>query len=140
MEFKEILEKYENDIKHVNRMLNPDCLSFFKKSVEYWKGYKKACYNWFQQMKECCEDFNPKSRKPSKEEKDKFTYISESGCKYEVVAILEYRNEIIPIYCDDYGQQNFIVFKGEEYCGGAYNICSERDFCAFVDCIKDEIE
>ena len=47
MEFKEILEKYENDIKHVNRMLNPDCLSFFKKSVEYWKGYKKHVITGF---------------------------------------------------------------------------------------------
>ena len=137
MEFIEILEKYEDDIKHANRMLNPECLSFFKKSEDYWNGYKKACYNWFQLMKEYTH-FIPQTRKPNEEELQ-MIYI-DNGISYEPVSILEYRGEEIPVYCDDYGQQEFIIYKGNIYNGGAYNITAEYDFCAFIDNIKDNIE
>ena len=140
MEFKEILEKYEDDIKHADKMLDPKCLSFFKKSEDYWQGYKKACYSWFQSMKEYT-DFVPQLREPTEKEKEEFTHWwYETNTLQKPDRILEYRDEIVPIYYDDYGQQEIVIFKGEIISGGAFNTMAEYDFCAFIDRIKDNIE
>ena len=138
MEFKEILEKYEDDIKYADRMLEPRCLSFFKKSEDYWKGYKKACYSWFQMAKECVH-FTPLTREADEEEKEQLKYI-ENDTVYEPIFILLYRGEEIPVYDDDYGQQEFIIYNGEHYSGGTYNFAAVFDFCSFVDRIKDNID
>lgn len=139
MDFNELLEKYENDMVHVARMTKADSLSFFKKSKEYWDGYKKACFSWFQHMKNEI-GFIPKIKQLTEEEIRVHKYIDESKQEYFPYKALVYRGEIIPIYMDENGQQDFIVYHDKIYCGGAYNLAAENDFCFFVDKIKDEID
>ena len=139
MEFIEILEKYENDIDYVNRMLSPKCLSFYKKTKEYWAGYKRAVYNWFQFMKLEC-NFKPETEEISEEESRNLIYVDEFNNYYFPFQWLKYRGEKIPVYSDDYGQQDFIVYKGKSFYGGSYNFESRFDFCSFIDTIKDKIE
>ena len=139
MEFNEILEKYEDDINYANRMLTPKCLSFFKESEDYWKGYKKACFAWFQAMKQYT-DFKPLVREATEEEKKKFIYHQgETGFGPEPDKVMGYRGEIVPIYFDDYGQQEVAIFEGEIIPGGAFNTMAYYDFCFVIDRIKDKI-
>lgn len=140
MEFKEILKKYEDDINYADRMLEPKCLSFFKKSEDYWKGYKQACYSWFQLMKQFTS-FVPQTRIPTEEEKqDYLHWWSVTDTTQEPDRILEYRGETVPIYFDDYGQQEILIYKNEYCPGGAFNSMAEYDFCTFIDRIKDNID
>jgi hypothetical protein len=139
MSFEEILERYENDINYANRMLKPESLSFFKKTVDYWKGYKRASFKWFQDMK-LELNFIPETQKLIKEESHEYIYVDEFNNYYFPYKLLLYRQEKIPVYSDDYGQQDFIVYKGKAFYGGPYNFCADNDFCSFVDTIKDDIE
>jgi len=139
MDFKDILERYENDIAYANRMLKPDSLSFFKKTKEYWIGYKKASFKWFQDMKVEL-GYIPLEVDILEEEINKYVYIDELNNYYTPYRMLEYRGEKIPMYIDDYGQQIFIVYNNKAYYGGAYNINTNIDFCTFIDTIKDEID
>lgn len=139
MNFKEILERYENDIEYANRMLTPDSLSFFKKTEEYWTGYKRASYKWFQDMKAEL-NFKPEIVDMTEEEKIENIYIDEYNNYFYPCQWLKYRDELIPIYIDDYGQQEFIKYKNRFFYGGSYNIYAEYDFCSFIDTVKDNID
>lgn len=47
--------------------------------------------------------------------------------------IIKYRNVLIPIYDDDYGQQDFTIIFGKEMSGGSYNLYSYMEFINYVD-------
>ena len=47
--------------------------------------------------------------------------------------IIRYRNIDIPVYDDDYGQQDFAVINGEEISGGSYNFFAHEEFMNYVD-------
>lgn len=138
MEFQELLEQYENNIQYANRMMTPESLSFFKKTIDYWNGFKHANFKWFQTMKDY-SNFKPFTREPKKKEKEELRYTNMNGDIFEPCAILEYRNEIVPIYNDDYGQQEFILYKDNIISGGTYNLMADYDFCHEIDRIKDGI-
>ena len=138
MEFKEILGRYENDIEYANRMLEPKSLSFFKETKEYWQGYKRASFKWFQYMKNKIEFF-PETQAMTEDEKIDNIYVDAFNNYYYPHQWLYYRGEKVPVYSDEYGQQDFILYQGKECYGGAYNFCPECDFCAFIDEIKDGI-
>ena len=83
---------------------------------------------WFEQLK----DFLPLEqictiRKPTDKEDE------ELNSPFEVI---EYREDIIPVYQDDYGQQFYAIIFGREYGGGSYNIAPHRDFLFLYDSIK----
>lgn len=141
MKFEDLLNLYEHNIEYANRMMTEDCLSFYKKDKQYWIGYKIATNNWFEALKDECSDFNPKIRREiSKEEERECKYIDEQGYEHTPVGMFKYRGEDVPVYLDDYGQQEYIIYEGREICGGAYNLAPEYDFCYMIDKIKDEIE
>lgn len=139
MKFEDFLEKYESEIDYANRMLKPSSLAFYKKTREYWQGYKKAYHNILEFMKGEL-GFLPKTVNMTEEERKQNIFIDENGNEYIPYKWLEYRKEKVAIYADDYGQQDFIIFRDKEYFGGAYNFCAEYDFCSFIDTIKDDIE
>ena len=47
--------------------------------------------------------------------------------------VLKYRNVLIPIYDDDYGQQDFTIIFDKEISGGSYNLYSYIEFINYVD-------
>ena len=51
----------------------------------------------------------------------------------EVSYLLKYLDYCIPVYIDDYGQQEVAVIEGEEIGAGAYNMEAEEFFCYVLD-------
>jgi len=130
MKFEDLLYLYEKELEYVDRMTQPDNLSFYKKTKEYYDGYRKACNKWFESLKEKCEDFIPMI---------KFCISEEKYNNCLLIGHLEYRGESVPVYDDDYGQQMFIVYQDQIISGGPFNPCPEDDFCYAIDQIKDKI-
>lgn len=142
MKFEDLLKEYEQQLVYVDRMTNPDTLSFYHKTKEYWDGYLNGCFHWFEKMKLECDDFKPGINQDfSKEEEDKYKYNiknnDEEDTEYPLYGLLEYREEKIPVYIDENGQQLFIVYQEQEISGGSFNIHCEEDFCYAIDQIKD---
>lgn len=139
MKFEDLLKEYEQQLVYVNRMTNPNTLSFYHKTKEYWDGYLNGCFHWFEKMKLECEDFNPIINQDfSGEEKEKYKYnIKNNNEEYPLYGLLEYRGEKIPVYIDEDGQQLFAVYQEQEISGGGFNIHCEEDFCYMIDQIKD---
>lgn len=54
----------------------------------------------------------------------------DDGKPYKVI---KYRNVMIPIYDDDYGQQDFAIVFDKEISGGSYNLYSYIEFINYVD-------
>lgn len=77
-------------------------------------------------------------RRPTEYERTRYCHIErdEKGiplCYDEPYAILEYRDNIFPIYSDEYGQQDYIVIDDRIVGGGAYNFYAEYDFIKAID-------
>ena len=66
---------------------------------------------------------------------EKEQYKNES---YPLCALILYRNEIIPCYDDDYGQQVFAIIRGADVGGGAYNLNYAEEFCDTLDYYLEE--
>ena len=130
MKFKNLLDEYEylRDIAKVQkeRPASP-------KTKEYWDGYLAGIFRLFTELK-MESDFNPSVDEPTKEEKQK--YYLEKYQEYPS-GILRYRGQEAPIYFDDYGQQEYMVFQNKEYNGGAYNNDCRWYFCQVIDDILD---
>lgn len=56
------------------------------------------------------------------------------------VEVFEYRGFSFPIYLDDYGQQYYTIFDGEELGFGAYNTGYREDLMYLVDSKLDTIK
>lgn len=54
----------------------------------------------------------------------------DDGKPYKVI---KYRNVLIPVYDDDYGQQDFAIVFDKEISGGSYNLYSYIEFINYVD-------
>jgi len=103
------------------------------KSPDFLDGFQKGALQMYWSARDET-DFKPQIDPATPEEKKKF-YDPES--KEEPFGILRYRGQEVPVYDDDYGQQEYIIFRGETYCGGAYNFGADYDFCSYVDNVLD---
>ena len=65
--------------------------------------------------------------------KEKFVYNGEYPYKLFV-----YRDQYVPVYSDDYGQQDYTVIDGKTYGGGAYNFFADEVFCSEIDYILEK--
>ncbi len=125
--FKDLLADYEQQLAYIKRMIEPETLSFYGKTLDYWEGYFWGVFRTFEEIK-IYTDFNPHIRKATTKEEKEFLYLGQPPC-----GVLDYRGLKIPIYDDDPGQQFFMVFEGEEFGGGAFNGYPEEDFCYLID-------
>lgn len=110
---------------------------------DYFKGARDYNFKWFQDMKDLLKSiedniYGKKINDLSKGDKEKYEYLSkneDSGIsyRYEPAYLLKYRNKIIPVYVDDYGQQEFAVYNGVVISGGSYNFFPEEVFAYEVD-------
>lgn len=74
-------------------------------------------------------------RKPTDVEKEKYLYTVKDEKDiplgtFEPMEILEYRGYDIPVYCDDYGQQYFVVFNDDDW---GNPLDDYDDFMDFID-------
>lgn len=52
--------------------------------------------------------------------------------------IIKYRGIDIPVYDDDYGQQDFAVIDGKIVSGGSYNFFADDEFIGYVDIMLED--
>lgn len=129
MTYKELLKNYEEILNFL-----PIFKRTTSKTVEYLEALQKGAYRMYRA---CREDMNfkPETRLPSKEEQRK---LCDPENKVEPHAILLYRGQEVPVYFDDPGQQEYIIFEGQTFGGGAYNLMCDIDFCDYIDTILDQ--
>lgn len=130
LQFNDLLELMEYDKEYVQRMLTPDALSFYHKTMTYWEGYWESKVKTFINLKMYCDDYNPTTRVVTAT--DKVLYHDDK-IHDELCEILCYRGKEIPVYNDDYGQQMYAIYEGKILSGGAYNFAAEFDFCDMID-------
>lgn len=111
----------------------------------YLLGYKKALFDFFQETRALnikSADYPEIERNKAKMEaliKEHNIQIKEDK-NFPVCGIMSYRGEYIPVYDDDSGQQEFIIYNDKEICGGSYNLYPQEVFCQEIDEIKDNID
>lgn len=130
MDFEKLLEDYEEAIELAKTQKQRKNAP---RGAEYWNVFIDGAFHLFQNMKREI-DFEPQVDDPTEEEKQKY-YLKEY--KEYPVGILRYRGQEAPIYIDDYGQQEYMIFQGKEYSGGSYNFECRQDFCCMIDDVLD---
>jgi len=129
--FDDIIWEHENHLNFIKR-------SFDHLDKKYLKGMFEGLQREFRSAKFVCSNEEIfETRECTDEEKKKFKYKPRT---LSLSYMLIYRNKIVPIYFDDYGQQFMMVYNKKEFSGGAFNSYCDFDFtCMLDDEIDDEI-
>ena len=122
MDFKDILITYEMHLDVIKRMKKTGL-----ESTDFILGMARSNFYWFQEMSAYVE-----------REYEQIDIDSVNREQYKVEGnlphhLVKYRGEIIAIYSDDYGQQDYAVIRGQEYAGGSYNFMALDEFMYQVD-------
>ena len=126
--FAKLLADYSESCIMIKQKLGKEHLT--EADRRYLEGQRKQNFSDFQTMKHYIEDEDIfKCRNPTKHEIKKYKIEG----NFPVVGILEYRDELIPVYNDDYGQQEFIIYKNKEISGGSYNYFPEYTWMYEID-------
>ena len=126
--FTKVLVDYFISCIRIKQKLNRKNLS--KSDEKYLQGQKDQNFYNFERIKDYLKSEELFTRRePTKTEIEKYKIKGE----YPVVGIFEYRGESSPIYCDDYGQQEFLIYKGKELSGGSFNYLPEYDWMYVID-------
>lgn len=131
MDFEQALKNYEEVIELAKAQKQRKNAP---RGVEYWNAFIDGAFYLFQNIKREI-DFEPQVDDPTEEERQKY-FLAQY--KEYPTGILRYRNQEVPIYVDDYGQQEYMVFQGKEYAGGSYNFACRQDFCCMIDDVLDK--
>lgn len=57
----------------------------------------------------------------------------------QLIYLLLFDGEMVPVYADDYGQQDVMVWNGHEVGGGCYNFNAPIDFCYYIDHSRNKL-
>jgi len=116
---KNLFNLYQDKLAWVDRMTNPKTLEYTGESKDEWKHAKMIIFDWYQDMRYYCEDGYPGRECFDYNDKIISAYkpyemTSEAGIttKFPCIGLLKYRDNVYPIYNDDYGMQDFIVVDG----------------------------
>lgn len=111
MTHKELFNFYQSQLAWINRRLKPDCLEVYKESADTWKHAKEVAFNFYQCLRYETEDEGV-VYSFSFDIDDIPPYIEDNN-KFSCTGILNYRDQKFPIYLDDNGSQEFIVYEGQ---------------------------
>ena len=103
---------------------------------EEYKAERRINRLWFSDMAYYLRKYEiRKQEQITAEERAEFEPLgkNDNGYIMDLIYIIDYRGVKIPVFCDDYGQQDICWFDGEWWGGGAYNFNPENDFCSFAD-------
>ena len=120
MSFKDILFIYNMKMNNARIKLDRELITYdefnlIRDEALYWLTHLKDMMN----MDDWCL-----VRRPTPEEVERYK---------DPIEIMEYRDDIIPIYNDDYGQSMYAFIFGKEYGGGTYNFQPYFDFSNIYD-------
>ena len=114
MKFQSLLELYEDLIERYT-FKQERCGTDESKTLE-------GIHTFFKCAKYLCGDYAEvtNSRAPTQEEQEKYQYKNKDYTD-NVELIIDYRDDTIPLYVDDYGQCFYTIIGGKEYGLGTYN-------------------
>ena len=120
MKFEDVLAIYESYLFRIRRYKRSGYYS-----QEYLDGMRIQNLNWFRDI---VLDNDLVGWRRIDVDLSKFIYEGQ-----EPLYVIIYRDVLIPIYNDEYGQQVFAVIGGKEFSGGAYNSFPEDYFTYEAD-------
>lgn len=128
MKFNDILEFYEFNLFNIKQ--------FRKRKLyneDYIEGMMRQNFTWFENL---ASQYPNRYKEVSvKNDKNLEKYRFEDQLPFKFVL---YRGEKIPVYDDDYGQQDFAVIRGQVVSGGAYNFMSAEEFVYYMDRVLEQ--
>ena len=124
---KELIENYNNQVDWIRYHARNQY-----QSLDWCIGALKTNFNWLRDLSQGdrifgyaiipFEDLSTETREQYKH--------PEFG---DVLKILYYRDRVIPVYSDDYGQQDVAIIDGVIQGAGAYNFFAVEEFMDMVD-------
>lgn len=130
MEFKDLLDLYLDNLDKIKIYETNN-----KYSKEYLEGYYSGIKETYKNSKRYFEDVIVIRRPNEKEEKE--YQLKEGDIIYDLFELIEYRDNLIPVYLDDYGQQLFCKIKDIEIPGGSFSTNPE---IYFTDCYDEIVD
>lgn len=128
--FEELLDTYNSMNDHAKRLYKNNIIN-----EEQYNSYKTINFRWLQNIKLYCLEDLFKVRDPKEDEYERYRINNDD---YPLICIIEYRDDTIPVYSDDYGQSMFVRVGDKELSGGTYNDSPWSDFIYFYDEVKME--
>ena len=118
MKHEDLFEIYQSKLQWIDRRLTPECLEIYEDTAESWKHAKEVAFSMYQELRLDCEDGIPLLKdclsRDEEQIRDIPPYKFDNGYECPCYSILHYRGYDFPVYTDDYGMSDFIVFKGNE--------------------------
>ncbi len=141
MKHVDLFDTYQSKLQWIDRRLTPDCLKIYEDTAESWKHAKEVAFSMYQELRLDCEDGIPSLHDCLIQDKEKVRntppYKFENGYECRCHGIIHYRDHDFPLYIDDYGMSEFIVFEGNEI--QVSSIGGECDWYYPIDLILDKI-
>lgn len=123
MKFNDILDFYECNLFNIKQFRERKLYS-----EDYIDGMLRQNLKWFRAMASQCSSRYKEVFVGEGEKVEEYRFENQLPFKFIV-----YRDEKIPVYDDDYGQQDFAVIRGQVVSGGAYNFMSAEEFVYYMD-------
>ena len=141
MKHADLFDTYQSKLQWIDRRLTPDCLKIYEDTAESWKHAKEVVFSMYQELRLDCEDGIPSMHTCLIQDEEKVRntppYKFENGYECRCHGIIHYRDHDFPLYIDDYGMSEFIVFEGNEI--QVSSIGGECDWYYPIDLILDKI-
>ena len=141
MKHADLFDTYQSKLQWIDRRLTPDCLKIYEDTAESWKHAKEVAFSMYQELRLDCKDGIPSLHDCLIQDEEKVRntppYKFENGYECRCHGIIHYREHDFPLYIDDYGMSEFIVFEGNEI--QVSSIGGECDWYYPIDLILDKI-
>ena len=141
MKHADLFDTYQSKLQWIDRRLTPDCLKIYEDTAECWKHAKEVAFSMYQELRLDCEDGIPSLHDCLIQDEEKVRnippYNFENGYECRCHGIIHYRGHDFPLYIDDYGMSEFIVFEGNDI--QVSSIGGECDWYYPIDLILDKI-
>ena len=141
MKHEDLFKIYQSKLQWIDRRLTPECLEIYEDTVESWKHAKEVAFSMYQELRLDCEDGIPLLKdclsRNEEQIRDIPPYKFDNGYECPCCGILQYRGHDFPVYIDDYGMSDFIVFGGNEI--QISSVGGECDWYYPIDLILDKI-
>ena len=141
MKHEDLFKIYQSKLQWIDRRLTPECLEIYKDTAESWKHAKEIAFSMYQELRLDCEDGIPLLKDCLNRNEEQIRnippYKFDNGYECPCCGILQYRGHDFPVYIDDYGMSDFIVFGGNEI--QISSLGGECDWYYPIDLILDKI-
>ena len=127
---------YLTRLAYIERRMQDDVLEFYGEEKRDWKHAKEIAFQMYEALRYEGEDPGYPTSVVKPDEPIPPYKIGDT--EFPCIGVLKYRGEDIPVYNDDYGMRDFIVYQGREITHDSFGLSA--DWYYEVDRIKDKID